>query len=217
MYFFLGTHTEPLGAQTLNEKQFINLLWIAESDSLMQSETHFALSTTTPNEKCVPQHYECHQTRFRFWWGWQRPECWETVYDLVWLSWHPLPWDAVEQKICRCAFPGRRSGVPFQDTGQSSKLSCVCAAGSLLTVPHAKRHWHAHQEPAAAQHISAWTCVQLLTKQTKIKCLRSVWMLISQTECCFVYLTYAKGKKGISEERLDITENFMLVLTAGGD
>lgn len=31
-----------------------------------------------------------------------------------------------------------------------------------------------HCWEAAAQCISAWTCVQLLTKQTKIKCLQSV-------------------------------------------
>lgn len=188
MYFFLGTHTEPLGAQTLNEKQFINLLWTAESDSLMQRGMHFTLSTTTLKKQCVPRHYKCHQTWFGFWLGWQWPECsthWETGYALVWLSWDPLPQDAVKQEICRCALPGQRSGVPFQDTRQSSKFSRVCMARSLLTAPHAKQHWHARQE-AAAQRISAWTCVQLLTKRTKIKCLQSVWMLISQIEHCFV-------------------------------
>lgn len=42
------------------------------------------------------------------------------------------------------------------------------------------------QREATAQRVSAWTRVQLLTKQTKIKCLQSVRMLISQIECCFV-------------------------------
>lgn len=41
--FLLGTHSKPLGAQTLNEKQFINLLWTAEADSLMQRSNTFLL------------------------------------------------------------------------------------------------------------------------------------------------------------------------------
>lgn len=125
MYFFLGTHTEPLGAQTLNEKQFINLLWTAESDSLMQRS----------NTLCFKHHHSakgmCSAT-FRM------PS--DSAGILIGMTATRAlislgmiqsgltgilsSWDVVEQEICAdVLLQDGGSGAPLEDTGQSSKFS----------------------------------------------------------------------------------------------
>lgn len=173
MYFFLGTHTEPLGAQTLNEKQFINLLWTAEADSLMQrnntlcfkhhhSENGMRTATfRMPSDKIL---IGMTATRALISLGMIQPG----------LTGILSSWDAVEQEICAdVLFVGW--GIGSASSGHGTKFQILpCLA---------RARWEA---AAAALSISAWTCVQLLTKQTKIKWLQSVWMVISQIEHCFV-------------------------------
>lgn len=125
MYFFLGTHTEPLGAQILNEKQFINLLWTAESVSLMQRS----------NTLCFKHHHSEKGTRTA---TFRMPSdsagiligmtATRALISLAMiqagLTGILSSWDAVEQEICADVFlQDEGSGVPLQNTGQSSKFS----------------------------------------------------------------------------------------------
>lgn len=66
-------------------------------------------------------------------------------------------WDAVEQEICAdVLFVGW--GIGSASSGHGTKFQI------LPCLARARR-----EAAAAALSISAWTCVQLLTKQTKIK------------------------------------------------
>lgn len=175
MYFFLGTHTEPLGAQTLNEKQFINLLWTADSDSLMQRS----------NALCFKHHHSEKGTRTA---TFRMPS--DSAGILIGMTATRAlislgmiqsgltgilsSWDAVKQEICADVFL-QDGGIGSASSGHGTKFQILpCLARAC------------REAAAAAPSISAWTCVQLLTKQTKIKCLQSVWMLISQIVHCFV-------------------------------
>lgn len=75
-------------------------------------------------------------------------------------------WDAVEQEICADVlffFLQDGRGIGSASSGHGTKFQI------LPCLARARR-----EAAAAAPSMSAWTCVQLLTKQTKIKCLQSV-------------------------------------------
>lgn len=123
MHFFLGTHTEPLGAQTLNEKQFINLLWTAESDSLMQRSNTLCFEHHHSQTGASAAPLRMPSDTAGIWIGMTATRALISLPVIQSALTGILPsWDAVEQEICAdVIFAGW--GIGSASGGQSSKFS----------------------------------------------------------------------------------------------